>query len=227
MDQEFMVDIAWGKKIYSFVFEMRDPYKKGLMLEYITVGYNIVEAFLSILFGMIAGSIALVGFGLDSVLESLSGFVLIWRLKKHEKLTKQEEERIERKAQKFVALTFWILGLYVLFQSVKKLILKDIPSPSFPGIIIATASIVVMPLLWWQKRKTGKELRSKALIADSKETLACAFLSIALLLGLGANSLFSFWQADQIVGLIIVAFLFREGRKSWVESEEEVTVKKY
>jgi divalent metal cation (Fe/Co/Zn/Cd) transporter len=144
-------------------------YKKGLHLEYFTVGYNIVEAVLSILFGSLAKSIALVGFGLDSIVESLSGMILIWRLRQHGKISEEEEERIEKGAQKFVAMTFFILGLYVLFQSVKKLIFKEIPDPSLPGIIIAAVSLIVMPILSYQKYKTGKQIQSEALIADSKE----------------------------------------------------------
>ncbi len=199
----------------------RKFYKKGLYLEYFTVAYNIVEAALSILFGSMARSIALVGFGLDSIVESLSGMILIWRLRQHGKISEDEEERIEKRAQKFVALTFFILGFYVLFQSAKKLILKEIPDPSLPGIIIAIVSLIVMPALSFQKLKTGRQIESEALIADSKETLACAFLSLALLLGLGSNYLFGFWQADAIAGLIIVFFLMREGYEIWRESSEE------
>jgi len=196
-------------------------YKKGLRLEYFTVGYNILEAIVSIVFGSIANSIALIGFGFDSIVESLSGLVLVWRLRQHGKISKEAEERIEKRATKFVAITFFILGLYVLFESVKKLVFAEIPEPSLPGIVIAMASLIIMPLLTWQKYKTGKQINSRALVADSKETLACAFLSLALLLGLGANYLFGFWQADPIVGLIIVAFLFREGWGGWKESGKE------
>ncbi|MFC2163930.1 cation diffusion facilitator family transporter [Acidobacteriota bacterium] len=200
---------------------MKKYYKKALFLEYFTVVYNVGEAALSIFFGTMAKSIALVGFGLDSVVESLSGGVLIWRLHQHDKISEEEEERVEQKAQKFVAVTFFVLGAYVLFQSVKKLILKEIPDPSLPGIIIALVSLIVMPFLSYQKLITGKAIQSDALIADSKETLACAFLSVALLLGLGLNYLFSFWQADALAGLIIVFFLFKEGRQVWKESKEE------
>jgi len=196
-------------------------YKRGIRLEYFTVVYNIIEAIVSIIFGKIANSIALVGFGLDSIVESLSGFVLIWRLSQHKKISKEEEDRIEKKAMRFVAITFFILGLYILFQSVKKLVFKEIPDPSLPGIIIAIFSIIIMPVLTVQKYKTGKQIKSKALIADSKETLACSFISVALLFGLGSNYLFGFWQADPIVGLIIVIFLFREGLEGWKESKEE------
>ncbi|MFC2001817.1 cation diffusion facilitator family transporter [Chloroflexota bacterium] len=196
-------------------------YNKGLHLEYFTVGYNVLEAVASIVFGGIAGSIALIGFGLDSIVESLSGLVLIWRLRQHGKISRTAEARIEKRAARFVAITFFVLGIYVLFESVKKLLFAEIPEPSVPGMVIATASLIVMPLLTWQKYKTGKQINSRALVADAKETLACAFLSVALLSGLGANYLFGFWQADSIVGLIIVAFLFREGWEGWKESGEE------
>jgi divalent metal cation (Fe/Co/Zn/Cd) transporter len=196
-------------------------YKRGLHLEYFTVAYNIIEASLSIFFGSLAKSIALVGFGLDSIVESLSGMILIWRLRQHGKVSEEEEERIEKRAQKFVAVTFFILGLYILFQSIRKLVFKEIPDPSLPGIIIALASLIVMPVLSYQKYKTGKQIQSDALIADSKETLACSFLSLALLLGLGLNYLFGLWQADAFAGIVIVFFLMREGREIWQESHEQ------
>lgn len=194
--------------------------KKGLRLEYFTVSYNFLEAIVAILFGSIASSIALIGFGMDSIVETLSGFVLIWRLNQHQDLTEEEEERIEKKAMKFVAITFFILGTYVLIQSVLKLIDGTPPDPSLPGIILAFVSIIIMPLLAYQKIKVGKQIDSGALVADAKETVACAFLSVALLLGLGLNYLFGLWQADPIVGFIIVFFLFREGRESWEEAHE-------
>ncbi|MFC2038563.1 cation diffusion facilitator family transporter [Chloroflexota bacterium] len=196
-------------------------FRKGLVLEYFTVAYNVVEAVASIVFGSIAGSIALVGFGLDSIVESLSGVILIWRLHKHNKISAEEEERIEKRATRFVAVTFFILGIYILYESIQKLVTAETPDTSLPGMIIAVVSLIIMPLLAWQKLKTGKSIGSMALVADSKETLACAFLSVALLLGLGLNYLFGFWQADSIAGLIIVAFLFKEGWESWTESNEE------
>ena len=199
-------------------------YQKGLYLEYFTIAYNVLEAVVSIIFGSIASSIALIGFGLDSIVESLSGEVLIWRLKQHGKVSTATEEKIEKMATRLVALTFFILGAYILFQSVRKLVIAEIPEPSLPGIIIASVSLVTMPLLMCQKYKTGKQVGSQALVADSKETLACGLLSAALLLGLGANYLFGFWQADPIAGLVIVAFLFWEGRESWQGASEESEV---
>lgn len=190
---------------------MEQLYKKGLYLEYFTVGYNIIEAIVSILFGYLAGSIALVGFGLDSIVESLSGFVLIWRLKKYNKVTEEEEENIEKKAVIFVGVTFIVLSIYVLIESIKKIVTNEIPDLSLPGIMISITSMMVMPVLAYKKYKVGKEIGSRALIADSKETMVCTFLSAALFIGLGAHYLFGFWQADPITGLIIVVFLFKEG----------------
>jgi len=200
---------------------MKDPYQRGIRLEYFTIGYNILEAAASILFGALAGSIALVGFGLDSIVESLSGLILLWRLKRHETLSREEEERVEKRAVKFVAITFFILGIYVLVESARKLILQEVPEPSLPGIIIAITSVVLMPVLAQRKLKVGVEIESKALVADSKETLACALLSVALLLGLGLNYVVGLWWADPVAGLVIVAFLFKEGWEGWKGEEDE------
>jgi divalent metal cation (Fe/Co/Zn/Cd) transporter len=194
-------------------------HKKALGLSYFTVGYNIVEGIASIAAGFWAGSIALVGFGLDSFIESMSGSIMIWRFGKHEKLSKEEEEKIEKKAVKLVAITFFILAAYVLFESVKKLLRREISDPSIIGIIIAMVSIIVMPILFHLKYKIGKQIKSRSLMADSKETLACMFLSAALLVGLGLNYLYGFWHADPIVGLIIVAYLLKEGYSTWKEKE--------
>lgn len=197
-----------------------EHYTKALRLEYFTVAYNVAEAAASIVFGSLAGSIALVGFGMDSIVESLSGLILIWRLKKHLSSSEEEEEEIERRAERFVAVTFFLLGSYVLFESAKKLVWNEVSDPSVPGIVIALLSMTIMPILARKKYDLGLLIKSRALIADSKETLACSLLSVALLVGLGANYVFGFWQADPIVGLLIVAFLFREGWEGWKVSSE-------
>ena len=188
-----------------------DQHRRGLHLEYFTVGYNALEASASITFGIIASSIALLGFGLDSIVESLSGLILIWRLYDHHHLRPEEIESKENTAVKFVGATFIILGLYILYESIDKLIANQPPETTLPGICIAIASLIVMPVLAKKKRIVGIEMNSRAMIADSKETFACAWLSAALLFGLGMNYLFHFWQADPIAGLVISAFLFREG----------------
>ena len=194
-------------------------YKKALSLSYFTVGYNITEGVVSIVAGLLADSIALVGFGLDSFVESLSGSVMIWRLRKHGKISEEEEEKVEKKAVRFVAYTFFILAAYVLYESAEKLYLHEIPNPSLLGIFIALISIMVMPILFYVKYRTGKSMGSKSLVADSKETLACVFLSGALLIGLGLNYLHGFWQADPIVGLVIVLYLGKEGYTTLREGE--------
>ena len=186
-------------------------HKKALILSYVTVGYNVLEGTASILSGVFAGSIALIGFGLDSFIESLSGGVMIWRFSQGTQISQEEEERIEKKATRLVAYTFFILGAYVLYESIKKLVVSEIPVPSLIGIIIAVVSLVLMPILYFVKMKTASALGSSSLIADAKETLACTLLSAALLVGLGLNYLAGIWQADPIVGVIIVVFLFREG----------------
>jgi cation diffusion facilitator family transporter len=199
---------------------MKEVYQKALALEYFTVGYNILEAALSIFFGTAANSIALVGFGLDSIFESLSGMILIWRLRKHENVPEHEEQRVEKKAVKFVGFSFFLLGIYVLYESLSKLISGDVPESSLPGIIIAILSIIIMPILAYKKRQLGAEIGSGALVADSLQTLACALLSVPLLLGLSANYFFGFWQADPLAGMIIVIFLLREALELWRQSED-------
>jgi divalent metal cation (Fe/Co/Zn/Cd) transporter len=194
-------------------------HKKALLLSYFTVGYNILEGIASIVAGLLAGSIALVGFGLDSFVESISGSVMIWRFRKHGKISEEEEEKVEKKAVKFVAYSFFILGAYVLYESLKKLYFHKIPDASLLGIVIAIASIIVMPALFYMKYQTGKSIKSRSLVADSKETLACVFLSVALLIGLGLNRFYGLWQADPIVGLVIVFYLIREGRLTLKEEK--------
>jgi divalent metal cation (Fe/Co/Zn/Cd) transporter len=190
---------------------MTDLHRQALRLSYFTVGYNAVECLLALLAGSLAGSIALVGFGLDSLVESLSGGVMIWRFARHGKMSPEAEERLERRAIKIVGYTFFILAAYVLYESLEKLILREPPAPSLFGIFIALAAIIVMPALFYLKYQTGRALHSTSLMADSKQTLACALLSVALLIGLGLNYWFGIWQADPLIGLVIVALLAREG----------------
>lgn len=197
-----------------------DQYKrnKALRLEYFTVGYNLLEAVVSIAAGGAANSIALIGFGLDSIVESLSGLVLIWRLR-HMDLEKAEEDKRERQAVRFVGITFWVLGAWVLFEAVRKIANTEIPRPSALGIGVAVASLIIMPLLARAKLRLGRELELRSLIADAKETIVCSLLSLALLLGLSANAAFGFWLADPLVGVIVAGYLFKEGRELLFEEE--------
>jgi cation diffusion facilitator family transporter len=194
-------------------------HQRALLLSYLTVGYNILEGFISILAGYLAGSIALVGFGLDSFVESLSGGIMIWRFRQHADLTPEEEERREKLAIKLVGYTFFVLAAYILYESLKKLIFQEAPAPSLLGIIIALVSLILMPLLFFLKHRTGADLGSASLRADAKQTLACAFLSLALLVGLGLNYLYGFWQADPLIGLLIVVVLGREGYETIKEEK--------
>ncbi|MFC2045493.1 cation diffusion facilitator family transporter [Chloroflexota bacterium] len=195
-------------------------HKKALVLSYFTVAYNLVEGVVSLIFGYLAGSIALVGFGMDSFVESLSGFVMIWRFRKHGSITKEEEERIELRATRLVAYTFFVLSAYVIYESVTKLYYQEVANPSLPGIIVASVSIVVMPILFYKKYHLGKAIGSRSLVADSKETLACMVLSVALLIGLGMNYFYGLWQADPIVGIVVAGYLIKEGVETLREANE-------
>jgi len=185
--------------------------RAALWLSLLTVGYNLLEGVVSLLAGARAGSAALVGFGLDSFMESLSGGIMIWRFGFHRGLSEEEEERVERRAVRLVGGTFFLLGAYVAYESASKMLEREPPRPSLLGIAVALASLLVMPALFLLKRRTAARLGSSSLLADSKQTLACMVLSGALLLGLGSNALFGFWQADPLVGLGVAAYLFREG----------------
>ncbi len=198
---------------------MAELHKKALYLEYFTIGYNILEGVFSILAGYLASSIALIGFGLDSGIESISGAVLIWRLTRHGRVSEEEEERVEKRAVRFVGVSFFILGAYILFESLRKLYSHEHPEPSLFGIIIAVLSVVIMPLLSYSKYRTAKKIRSRSLEADSRQTLVCSLLSVALIIGLGLNYLYGLWWADPVAALVIVAFIVREGYEALFEEK--------
>lgn len=195
-------------------------HQKGLVAEYFTVGWNVVEGVIAIAAGVIAGSIALVGFGLDSCIEVASGLVLIWRLRKHEFSDEEDEETAEKKAVFFVGTTFFLLALYIIYESGKKLFFQEQPAESLIGIILAIVSLIVMPLLAIWKKKIAAEINSRALRADALETLACSYLSFTLLVGLGANALFGWWWADPVAALAMVYFLLKEGTEAVHEGWE-------
>ncbi len=193
-------------------------HKKALLLSYATVGYNLVEGVVAVGAGAVTNSSALLAFGLDSFIESLSGSVMIWRFAKHR--SDEEEERIEKKAQKLVAYTFFVLGIYVLIDASMALFAHEEPDKSLVGIIIAIFSLLIMPSIALSKYRLGKLINSKSLIADSKQTLACVTMSVTLLLGVGLNYLFGFWWADPVAGIAIALLLFHEGKEA-LENEED------
>ncbi|MFA4814864.1 MAG: cation transporter [Candidatus Gracilibacteria bacterium] len=190
---------------------MKSPLlQKALNLSYFTVAYNILEGVISIALSLFTGSIALLGFGVDSFIESISGSVMIWRFTQHT-VSEEEEERIEKKAARLVGYSFFLLGAYILFESVKDLYLGEAPEPSVAGIIIAVLSLIIMPWLAHSKRKVGKLLKSKSLVADSQQTFICTLMSIALFFGLGLHFFFGLWWADSVAGLFFTLLTFKEG----------------
>jgi divalent metal cation (Fe/Co/Zn/Cd) transporter len=194
-----------------------DLLNRGLLLEYVTVGWNIVEGIIAVGAGVLAGSPALVGFGADSFIESISGGVLIGRLdgERSGKHDPEAVERIERRAERLVGASFLVLAAYVGFESVRALITAGAPDASPIGIGLTAVSIVVMLWLARAKRQTGEALGSRALIADAQQTYACWYLSMVALAGLALNAFFGLWWADPAAGLGIVAFLVREGWEAW------------
>lgn len=193
--------------------------KQALWLSYFTAGYNILEGIIAVSAGISVASIALTGFGLDSFIESLSGGILVWRFVKSKEISHTHEDKIEQKAIRLIAYTFFILGTYVLYESIKKLYYKEIPGQSLIGIIIAIISIIIMSFLYTKKKNLGMENHVRSLVADSKQTLACIYMSITMLIGLGLNYIFSFWWADPTSGIIIAGFLFKEGYNTYKEKK--------
>jgi divalent metal cation (Fe/Co/Zn/Cd) transporter len=165
-----------------------------------------VEAGVAIGAGWFAGSIALVGFGVDSLIESLSGSVLVWRL-----FSPAHEESREKIALKLVGISFLILAAYVAFEAIKSLLVHEPPQTSLVGIGLSVVSLIVMPLLARAKRLSAANLESRAMKADSRQTDLCAYLSAILLGGLALNALFSWWWADPVAALIMVPIIAREG----------------
>ncbi len=182
------------------------------MLVIATMAYNALEAALSVLWGYWARSIALMGFGLDSVIELAAAGVLLWRLRLEGRGASAEAiESGERRVQRFVGITFITLALYVTGQSGWILLMARPPHESVVGIIIAAASLVIMPLVSWGKIRAARHIGSKALAAEARETLACSYLSLTLLVGLVANALWGWWWADPVAALLMVPWLVKEG----------------
>lgn len=190
----------------------RDWARTGLWLVGATLAYNVVEAGIALAAGVVAGSIALVGFGLDSGIEVAAAAVLLWRLNLETRGVDAERlERAERRVHRFVGGTFLALALYVSGQAGWTLWTRDAPEASLVGIVLAAASLVIMPLVSWGKLRAARKIGSAALRAEARETLACSYLSFALLLGLAANAAAGWWWADPAAALAMVPWLVREG----------------
>lgn len=182
--------------------------RKGLRLEYITLGYNVIEAAVSITAGVIAGSIALVGFGVDAVIESISGAVMLWRLKLDDH---HRREEFEQRALRLIGCSFYLLAAYVGYEAVEKLWQREVADRSIPGIVLACCSLAIMPVLARKKRAVSRQIGSAALAADSRQTLLCSYLSAILLGGLLLNATLGWWWADPVAGLIMTPIIAREG----------------
>jgi divalent metal cation (Fe/Co/Zn/Cd) transporter len=183
--------------------------RRARLLAGVSVGYNVVEAVIAITAGLVAGSVALVGFGLDSVVEVSSGLVILWQFRH------RLPESRERQALRLMAWSFFALAAYVGFESVQALISGGDAAASPVGIGLAMASLIVMPNLSWAQRRTGRALGSGAVVADSTQTLLCTYLSAVLLVGLVLNATLGWDWADPIAGLIIAAMAVKEGREAW------------
>jgi len=188
--------------------------RAGRRLEYLTLAWNVLEGVVAVGAGVLAGSTALVGFGADSFIESVSGAVLLWRLQDRE-----GHERREAAALKLVGVSFFLLAAYVAFEAARSLLQHEPPQRSWPGIVIAALAMVVMPWLARRKRAVAGRLNSRALVADSHQSDLCAWLSAILLAGLLLNALLGWWWADPVAALVMVPIIAHEGREAW-EGEE-------
>jgi divalent metal cation (Fe/Co/Zn/Cd) transporter len=180
-----------------------DQVRRGRRLEYLTVGWNSLEGIIAVGAGLMAGSIALVGFGIDSAIEVSSGGIILWRL--------VSGEHRERLALKLVGVSFLALAVYIAFEAAKSLWFHEPPETTYVGIAIAALSLAVMPFLAHAKRSVARQLHSNAMLADSRQTDLCAYLSAILLGGLVLNAIFGWWWADPIAALIMVPIIAREG----------------
>lgn len=185
-------------------------------LAWLTVGWNAAEGVIAVAAGVAAGSMALIGFGLDSGIEVFAAGVVLWQLRG------VPEER-ERRALRFIALSFWALAAYVAAEAGRDLIVGDEAGESPLGIALAAVSLVVMPLLAYAKRRTGERLDNPVVLADATETALCSYLSAILLVGLLVNSTLGWWWADPVAALGIAVLAVREGRDAWLGDEHRTT----
>ena len=196
-------------------------HRRALWLEYITAGWNVVEAVVAIGAGVIAGSVALIGFGADSTIEVISAVGLLWRLRRAgPHTTVSEEGAAEKDALYVVAVTFLLLAMYIAWEAVTSLVSQEEPLTSPVGIILAVLSLAVMPTLAVVKQRVGKEMGSRALVADSKETWVCSYLSLTLLLGVGAYAVVGWWWADPVGALAMLPVIIWQGWETLAEARE-------
>ena len=185
--------------------------RRARLLSWASLAYMGLEGVVAVVAGVVAGSIALIGFGIDSAIEGFASVVIVWRFTGSRTLS----EAAERKAQKLVAIQFFILAPYVGVEAVRSLINADRPEESVVGIALAASSLVIMPLLGRAKQRLGRRIGSSATASEGKQNLLCAYLAAALLVGLLGNALFGAWWLDPVVALLIAYVAVREGREAW------------
>jgi divalent metal cation (Fe/Co/Zn/Cd) transporter len=196
----------------SAVLDRKAIVRRGRRLEYFTIAWNSIEGLVAVVIGLIAGSISLVGFGLDSFIEVTSGSALLWRMSVD--ADAQRRERNEKRALRIVGLCFLLLAVYIAYESSMDLVSRRAPKHSLPGIILACVSLIVMPLLSRAKRNVGRAMGSAAMHADAKQTEFCAYLSAILLGGLLLNALFGLWWADPVAAIVMTPIIAKEGLES-------------
>ena len=196
-------------------------HRRGVRLEWFTVAWNVVEAVVAVGVGIAVGSVALVGFGADSGIEVISAVALLWRLlKAGPHASVPEESAAERKALYLVAATFFLLALYILYGAAGALLSSEGPGSSTVALVLSAVSLVVMPALAYLKGRTGREMGSRALVADSRETWVCSYLSLVLLLGVGLNFAFGWWWADPVGALAMLPVILWQGFETLGEARE-------
>ena len=198
--------------------EFRPESVRGaLRLEYLTVGWNVLEGLVAVTAALIAGSVAILAFGIDSFVECASALVMIWRLRveRDHRMSGERLEEVERRARRLVAASLFLLAVYVAYDAVQTLWTVDRPAFSTVGVVLLAVSIAVMRWLAGAKRRLARELGSEALEADAFQTTACWWLSVAALVGVGLNGLLGWWWADPLAALVIALLIGREGREAW------------
>ncbi|HET9984445.1 MAG TPA: cation transporter [Longimicrobiales bacterium] len=186
--------------------------RRGRRLNLLTLGYNVVEAIVSIAAGLAAGSVALVGFGIDSGIEVSASVAALWRLGADRE--PERRERAERRALRIIGVLFLLLAAYVTWESVAALLGREAPERSPVGVAILALSVVVMPVLARAKRRVALAMGSGALVAEAKQTSLCAWLSAIALAGVGLNALLGWWWADPVAALAMVPIIAREGAEA-------------
>ncbi|HEY7196252.1 MAG TPA: cation transporter [Gaiellaceae bacterium] len=185
--------------------------RRARLLAWAGIGWHVVEFAIALGAGLAASSIALVGFGIDSLIESAAGFVVVWRFGRR----RAHLESAEHRAQRLIAASFFVLAAYVGVEAVRTLLGGDHPEASWVGIGLAAVTAPTMPLLARAKRRVGERLGSSATVQEGVQNLLCAYLSVALLLGLGANAMLGWWWADPVAALVVGAVALREGLEGW------------